>query len=100
MQFTNPRGHFLDDLAQHAQDYLHSTASGAARTAIACGAKHLVLTHYGARIKQTGPSLDEAMSALANSEIGLSAAWDGDRVLVEESGEVSHLYWRDDGWTR
>jgi ribonuclease Z len=91
---------FLDDLAQHAQDYLHSTASGAARTAIACGAKHLVLTHYGARIKQTGPSLDEAMSELANSEISLSAAWDGDRVLVEDSGEVSHLYWRDDGWTR
>lgn len=91
---------FLDDLAQHAQDYLHSTASGAARTAIACGASHLVLTHYGARIKQTGPSLDEAMSELANSEIGLSAAWDGDRVLVEDSGEVLHLYWRDDGWTR
>ena len=91
---------FLDDLAQHAQDYLHSTASGAARTAIACGANHLVLTHYGARIKQTGPSLDEAMSELANSEISLSAAWDGDRVLVEDSGEVSHLYWRDDGWTR
>lgn len=91
---------FLDDLTQHAQDYLHSTASGAARTAVACGAKHLVLTHYGARIKQTGPSLDEAMSALADSEIGLSAAWDGDRVLVEESGEVSHLYWREDGWTR
>ena len=91
---------FLDNLAQHAQDFLHSTASGAARTAIASGASHLVLTHYGARIKQTGPSLDEAMSELANSEIGLSAAWDGDRVLVEDSGKVSHLYWRDDGWTR
>ncbi len=91
---------FLDDLAQHAQDYLHSTASGAARTAIACGANHLVLTHYGARIKQTGPSIDEAMSELGDSEIGLSAARDGDRVLVEASGEVSHLYWRDDGWTR
>jgi len=91
---------FLDDLTQHAQDYLHSTASGAARTAIASGAKHLVLTHYGARIKQTTPSLEEAMSVLENSNIGLSAAWDGDRVLVEESGEISHLYWRDDGWTR
>ena len=91
---------FLDDFAQHAQDYLHSTASGAARTAIACGANHLVLTHYGARIKQTGLSLDEAMSELDNSEIGLSAACDGDRVLVEDSGVVSHLFWRDDGWTR
>ena len=91
---------FLDDLTKHAQDYLHSTASGAARTAIACRAKHLVLTHYGARIKQTTPSLEEAMTVLGNSKIGLSAAWDGDRVLVEESGEVSHLYWRDDGWAR
>ena len=91
---------FLDDFTKHAQDYLHSTASGAARTAIACRAKHLVLTHYGARIKQTTPSLEEAMTVLGNSKIGLSAAWDGDRVLVEESGEVSHLYWRDDGWAR
>ena len=91
---------FLDDLTQHAQDYLHSTASGAARTAIACGAKHLVMTHYGARIKHPSPSLEEAMSVLSNSKIGLSAAWDGDRVLVEESGEISHLYWRDDGWIR
>lgn len=91
---------FLDDFTQHAKDYLHSTASGAARTAMACGAQHLVLTHYGARIKQTTPSLDEAMSVLSNSNISLSAARDGDRVLVEETGEISHLYWRDDGWTR
>ena len=67
---------------------------------MACGAQHLVLTHYGARIKQTTPSLDEAMSVLSNSNISLSAARDGDRVLVEETGEISHLYWRDDGWTR
>ena len=40
------------------------------------------------------------MSVLENSNIGISAAWDGDRVLVEESGEITHLYWRDDGWIR
>ena len=91
---------FLDDFSQHADDYLHSTASGAARTAIACGAKHLVLTHYGARIKQTDESLSEAKSVLAESKTTLSAARDGDRILIENSNEITHLYWRNDGWIR
>ena len=91
---------FLDDFSQHADDYLHSTASGAARTAIACGAKHLVLTHYGARIKQTDESLSEAKSVLAESKTTLSAARDGDRILIENPNEITHLYWRNDGWIR
>ena len=91
---------FLDDFSQHADDYLHSTASGAARTAIACGAKHLVLTHYGARIKQTDESLSEAKSVLAESKTTLSAARDGDRILIENPNEITHLYWRNDGWFR
>ena len=91
---------FLDDFSQHADDYLHSTASGAARTAIACGAKHLALTHYGARIKQTDESLSEAKSVLAESKTTLSAARDGDRILIENPNEITHLYWRNDGWIR
>ena len=91
---------FVDDFSQHADDYLHSTASGAARTAIACGAKHLVLTHYGARIKQTDESLSEAKSVLAESKTTLSAARDGDRILIENSNEITHFYWRNDGWIR
>ena len=91
---------FLDDFSQHADDYLHSTASGAARTAIACGAKHLVLTHYGARIKQTDESLSEAKSVLSDSQTTLSAARDGDRILIENPNEITHLYWRNDGWIR
>ena len=90
---------FLDDYTQHAEDYLHSTASGAARTALACGAEHLVLTHYGARIKHTDELIDEAMKVLASSEVSLSAAIDGDRMLVRDSGEVSHLRWCGDGWS-
>tara|TARA_B100000674_G_scaffold127406_1_gene98189 strand:- start:4242 stop:5366 length:1125 start_codon:yes stop_codon:yes gene_type:complete len=89
---------FLDDYSNHARDYLHSTASGAARTALACQANHLVLTHYGARIKQTDTLLNEAMAELGNSGITLSAAHDGDRIIVDDLGLVTHLQWRGEGW--
>ena len=60
--------------------------------------KHLVLTHYGARIKQTDESLSEAKSVLS---VKLSsAARDGDRILIENPNEITHLYWRNDGWIR
>ena len=42
---------FLDDTKDHATEHLHSTATGATRTALSCGANHLVLTHFSARIK-------------------------------------------------
>lgn len=90
---------FLDDFTQHAEDYQHSTASGAARTAVECGAQHLVLTHYGARIKDTTDSINEAQSVLGKSPIALSAANDGDRILVKDDGRISHLYWGPEGWT-
>ena len=90
---------FLDDFTEKAEDYLHSTASGAARTALACGANHLVLTHYGARIRHTDELIGEAMKVLDTSSISLSAAIDGDRILVEDSGEVHHLHWHGDGWS-
>jgi len=91
---------FLNDWSQHAADYLHSTASGAARTALACGAKHLVLTHYGARIKSSNDSIKEAQDILSSSQTALSAAGDGDRLLVEDDGSVVHLFWREAGWNR
>ena len=90
---------FLDEYSKHAEDYLHSTASGAARTALECGARHLVLTHYGARIKQTDESTSEAMRVLANSEISVTAANDGDRILVDDTGVVHHLSWMGNGWS-
>ncbi len=89
---------FLDEYSKHADDYLHSTASGAARTAIQCGAGHLVLTHYGARIKDTNESKSEAIKVLANSEISVTAADDGDRILVDDNGDVLHLSWTGNGW--
>ncbi|MED6337779.1 MAG: hypothetical protein VYC12_02005, partial [Candidatus Thermoplasmatota archaeon] len=60
----------------------------------------LVLTHYGARIKQTDESLNEAKLVLADSQTTLSAACDGDRILIENPNEITHLYWRNDGWIR
>ena len=91
---------FLNDWSQHAEDYLHSTAAGAARTAAKCNAQHLVLTHYGARIKVPDDSIEEAKEVLSNTNIQVTAAWDGDRLLIGDDGLTTHLYWRDDGWSR
>ncbi len=91
---------FLNEWSKHAEEYLHSTAAGAARTALACGAKHLTLTHYGARIKVTDQSIIEAREIISNPSIAITAARDGDRIIVEDNGTAVHLYWRDDGWQR
>ena len=90
---------FLNDWQKHAEDYLHSTSSGAARTALACNASHLVLTHYGARIKTSEVSLYEANEVIAGQNVQLTAANDGDRIVVDDEGSTSHLYWSEDGWT-
>ncbi len=90
---------FLDAWSEHASNYLHSTASGAARTAKSCGTKHLVLTHFGARIKDTDVMIAEAQSQLNDTEISLSAASDGDRILLSDNGQISHLIWGEHGWS-
>jgi ribonuclease Z len=90
---------FLDEWKDHATKFLHSTASGAARTAKSSGARHLVLTHFGARIKGTEDLLSQAREQLEGSLISLSAASDGDRIQVSNSGNVSHHYWVEQGWS-
>lgn len=90
---------FLDDTTNHATEHLHSTATGATRTALACGANHLVLTHFSARIKDSNVPLDEAMHADQNSNLTISVAKDGDRILLGSNGQTSHLSWMGDGWT-
>ncbi len=90
---------FLDAWSEHASNYLHSTASGAARTAKSCGTKHLVLTHFGARIKDADEMIAEAQSQLNDTEISLSAASDGDRILLSDNGQISHLIWDEHGWS-
>lgn len=90
---------FLDAWSEHASDYLHSTASGAARTAKACGTKHLVLTHFGARIKDTDEMIAEAQGQLDGADISLTAASDGDRILLSNHGHITHLVWGEQGWS-
>ena len=90
---------FLEEWSEHAKNYLHSTASGAARTALSSGAKHLVLTHFGARIKGTEEMLSQAKQQLADSQVTLSAASDGDRIHVSDSGKVTHNFWGEHGWS-
>ena len=90
---------FLDAWSEHASNYLHSTASGAARTAKACGTKHLVLTHFGARIKDTDEMIAEAQGQLDGADISLTAASDGDRILLSNHGHISHLVWGEQGWS-
>ena len=90
---------FLDAWSEHASNYLHSTASGAARTAKACGTKHLVLTHFGARIKDTDEMIAEAQGQLDGADISLTAASDGDRILLSNHGHITHLVWGERGWS-
>ena len=90
---------FLEDWSEHAKNYLHSTASGAARTALSSGAKHLVLTHFGARTKGTDEMLSQASQQLEGSQVTLSAASDGDRIHVSDSGKITHNFWAEHGWS-
>jgi len=90
---------FLEDSSERALNYLHSTASGAARTALSGGAKNLVLTHFGARIKDTEELLSQAREQLGESKTALTAASDGDRIHVSDLGSVTHHYWGEQGWS-
>jgi len=91
---------FVEDAAKWADEFLHSTATGAARTAIQCGAKHLAITHYSSRTKDSGEPLREAQSILQDSVISSSALSDGDRIIIEDDGQIIHLFWSGTGWSR
>ena len=90
---------FLAESQPWADEFLHSTSTGAARTALACNARHLVLTHFSARLKDANIPLLEAKQTLDSSEVTVSAAVDGDRIKISDSGSISHLVWTGDGWS-
>ena len=90
---------FLDDTSQKAQQHLHSTASGAARTAIECDALHLILTHFSARLRDAEVAISEAKQVIGPSR-SLASANDGDRIRIEEQGDVIMLASTEDGWTQ
>ena len=90
---------FLEDTKNHATEHLHSTATGAVRTALACDARHLVLTHFSARIKDGNTSLSQAKKASEGSPLNITLASDGDRVHLHTNGQVTHRFWSQNGWT-
>ena len=90
---------FLNDASDKAAEHLHSTASGAARTALECNAEHLVLTHFSARIRDAEEATSEAKEVLGGS-LGLASANDGDRVRIDDEGVVTILKRADNGWVQ
>ena len=89
---------FLDEAQEWADKFLHSTSTGAARTAQACNAKHLVLTHFSARLKDANIPLSDAKKVLSGTQTAVTSAHDGDRIQLTQSG-VTHLVWGEEGWS-
>lgn len=85
---------FLESHKDIANEHLHSTAAGAARTAIECGAKHLALTHYSARLDSHDASLSEAREIHAS----VVALGDGDRLVLADDLSLNHLTKQAEGW--
>ena len=90
---------FLDEAHDKAEAHLHSTASGAARTALQCKAEHLILTHFSARLRDAEEAISEAGNVLEQS-CSVSAANDGDRVRIDEAGHATFLTLSENGWTQ
>ena len=89
---------FLDSEQDKADAHLHSTASGAAQTAMAIGARALALTHFSARISDASASLAEARTVLSG-QLPCTTLQDGDRLRVVADGAVEHHRRRAEGWT-
>ena len=85
---------FLDAHSDIANEHLHSTASGAARTALECGAKFLAMTHYSARLDTHSSSLSEA----AQIHESVFACNDGDRLILNDDCTLIHLKKTSEGW--
>lgn len=90
---------FLEAQQDKAAEHLHTTAKGAARTAVACNAGVLALTHYSSRIKSVQEPLNEAKDALSqlNTSLAPLALQDGDVVSVHH-GQCTHLVSTPTGW--
>ena len=56
-----------EEMRVEADERMHSTAAGAARVALAAGAKQLILTHFSTRYRDVTPLVDEARAVFANS---------------------------------
>ena len=90
---------FLDEARDKAEAHLHSTASGAARTALNCKAEHLILTHFSARLRDADEAIAEATEVL-DQLCSISSANDGDRIRLDEAGHATFLKLSENGWTQ
>jgi len=90
---------FLNDAADKADAYLHSTAAGAARTAVDCKADNLIITHFSSRLRDAEEAIIEATEVLGQT-CGLASANDGDRVRIDENGNAIILKASESGWTQ
>ncbi len=88
---------YLEEHADRAEGHLHSTAAGAARTALHLGSRGLALTHFSARLADVSPSVAEA-TAVLDGALPCVALNDGDRLTVQPDGTVHHLSRQDVGW--
>ncbi len=71
---------FLKELEERARETYHSTAGQAGKVAKEAGVRRLILGHYSARYRDTGPFLEEARECFPRSEL----AWDGKVIRVDE----------------
>lgn len=60
---------FMENLKARATETQHSTAQDAANTAVAAGAKKLIIGHFSARYHDLEPLLEEAMSVFPNTDL-------------------------------
>lgn len=90
---------YLSQHSEKASEYMHSTTLGALENALASNSKFLALTHYSARIDDVSDALNEVKGNLGDSEIGLCALNDGDRIILSEDGIVQHLAKKETGWS-
>jgi len=58
---------YTDEFAAEAEQYGHSTAAQAARTARDAGARRLLITHFSTRFPDSTPLLDEARAIFPNT---------------------------------
>jgi ribonuclease Z len=68
---------YAEDLTHEARQYGHSTAAQAARTALAAGARRLMITHFSSRYPDATPLLEEARAIFPET------------TLAQELSEVS-----------
>lgn len=62
---------FMENMRNRAEQTQHSTTLDAARTALACKAKRLIIGHFSARYHDLEPLLEEARTVFADTELAL-----------------------------